>query len=237
MLTGKIFTMQKILFILTSHADMLNTDTNTGVWLSEFTDPFYEFLDAGYEVVLASPKGGQPPVDEMSKLTEHITSSNRRFNDDAAAQAEFANTLPLESINPDEYTAVFFPGGHGPIWDLADSATVGKIIQSFHAQGKVIGAVCHGSAAFISAGKQDAQFLQGKRLSCFSNAEEKLTGKEDHIPYLLEDVLREMGAEIDNTVIPFAPHTIVDGNLITGQNPLSAGPTAKKMIEMVKGTV
>lgn len=229
--------MQKILFILTSHADMLNTDAKTGVWLGEFTDPYYEFLDAGYEVVLASPKGGQPPVDEMSKMTEHITGSNRRFNDDADAQAAFASTLKLEDIQPDDYTALFFPGGHGPIWDLADAPSVGKIIQAFQAKGKVIGAVCHGSAAFISAAKQDADFIRGKRVSCFSNAEEKLTGKQDHMPYLLEDALKDLGAEIDNTIIPFASHTVVDGNLITGQNPLSAGPVAKKMIEMVQGKV
>lgn len=229
--------MNKILFIITSHSEMLDTDAKTGVWLGEFTDPYYEFLDAGFEVALASPLGGEPPVDEMSQLTEHITGSNRRFQDDEVAQIAFNNTLKLDDINPDDYVAVFFPGGHGPIWDLSENEAVGKIIIDFTEKEKIVGAVCHGSAAFISAERQNPDFLRGKRISCFSDAEEKLTGKENHIPYLLESVLKEMGVNIDNSSIPFAAHTTTNDNLVTGQNPLSAGPTARLMIQLVNSRI
>lgn len=212
---------------------MLNTDAKTGVWLGEFTDPYYEFIDAGFDVVLASPKGGQPPVDEMSKMTEHISGSNRRFQDDAVAQTAFANTLTLENLRADDYEGVFFPGGHGPIWDLAENEKVGQLIADFDAAGKIIGAVCHGSAAFISVSKVNPEFLRNKRVSCFSDAEEKLALKESNVPYSLEQVLANLGAEIDNGLIPYTSHTVTDDNLVTGQNPLSAGPTAKLMIEMV----
>lgn len=225
--------MNKILFIITSHSEMLNTDAKTGVWLGEFTDPYYEFIDAGFDVVLASPKGGQPPVDEMSKMTEHISGSNRRFQDDAVAQTAFANTLTLENLRADDYEGVFFPGGHGPIWDLAENEKVGQLIADFDAAGKIIGAVCHGSAAFISGAKVNPEFLRNKRVSCFSDAEEKLALKESNVPYSLEQVLANLGAEIDNGLIPYTSHTVTDDNLVTGQNPLSAGPTAKLMIEMV----
>ena len=226
-------TMNKILFILTSHADMLDTDKKTGVWLGEFTDPYYEFLDAGFEVVLASPMGDQPPIDETSRMTENISASNRRFQEDSAAQHAFANTITLENIKADDFNGVFFPGGHGPIWDLSENEYVGKLITDFSSQNKIVGAVCHGSAAFISAARQNPEFLYKKRVSCFSNAEEKLSGKEKFIPYYLEDVLKNLGAEIDNTAIPFASHTTTDDNIVTGQNPLSAGPTAKLMIQLV----
>lgn len=229
--------MHKILFILTNHSEMLDTDAKTGVWLGEFTDPYYEFIDAGFEVALASPLGGEPPVDEMSKLTEQITGSNRRFQDDEVAQIAFKNTLKLDDIEADDYTAIFFPGGHGPIWDLSENETVGSIINEFNNQDKIIGAVCHGSAAFISAVRQNPDFLKNKRISCFSDAEEKLTDKERNMPYLLESVLKEMGANIDNTIIPFTAHTTTDDNLVTGQNPLSAGPTAKLMIELVNSRI
>lgn len=118
--------MKKILFIITSHSKMIDSDTKTGVWLGEFTDPYYEFIDAGYEVVLASPEGGQPPVDEMSKLTEHITGSNRRFDKDEKAQAAFANTIKLDEINAADFEGVFLPGGHGPLWDLAENDKAGQ---------------------------------------------------------------------------------------------------------------
>lgn len=226
--------MKKVLFIITSHADMLNTDTKTGVWLGEFTDPYYEFKDVGFNVVLASPKGGQPPVDTMSQLTEHITGSNRRFQDDLEAQQAFANTLKLDEVKEADYDALFLPGGHGPLWDLAESETTGKIINDFVLKGKVVGAVCHGPAAFLAAEKQNPGFLKGRKISCFSNAEEALTGRKSNVPYLLEDTIRNLGAEIDNNLIPFTAHTTTSDNIATGQNPLSAGPVARLTIELIK---
>lgn len=229
--------MNKILFILTSHSEMLDTDKKTGVWLGEFTDPYYAFKDACFEVVLASPMGGLPPVDEMSKLTENITASNRRFQEDEEAWAAFSHTKTLDTLKADDFDGLFFPGGHGPLWDLAENETVGQLIVDFTAQEKIVGAVCHGSAALISAARQNPEFLKNKRISCFSNAEEKLSGKEKNIPYYLEDVLKNLGANIDNGSIPFTAHTTTDDNLVTGQNPMSAGPTAKLMIELVNSRI
>ena len=226
--------MKKILIIITSHADMLNTDTKTGVWLGEFTEPYYKFLDAGHEVTLASLAGGRPPIDETSQLTENITGANRRFNDDNAAQEAFSNTLKVTEINAADYDAVFFPGGHGPMFDLADDDATGKIILEFYKNNKPISTVCHGPAALIAATKHQPNFLKGKKISCFSNAEEALVFKKDNVPYLLEDRMKELGAEIDNSVIPFAPHSVQDGNLITGQNPLSSGKVADALLEALK---
>ncbi len=229
--------MSKVLFIITSHGELPGSDSTTGVWLGEFTEPYYLFKDAGFEVDLASPNGGQPPVDDTSKLTEHITGSNRKFNDDPELQHKFANTLKLENLNTSDYDAVFFPGGHGPIWDLASDTKVADLILKFDSEKKTIGAVCHGSAAFISAAKKNPEFIRGKRISCFSNMEEKLSGKEKYMPYLLEDALQGLGAEIDNTKIPYTSNTTTDDNLITGQNPMSSGGVAKLMIEVINSKI
>ena len=217
--------------ILTSHSAMENTDTQTGVWLGEFTDPYYELLDQGYEITLASPKGGQPPVDPMSKLTENLTASNRRFNDDDAARAAFGATLTLSAINPEEYDALFLPGGHGPLWDLATDEICARIILDFYNSGKPVAAVCHGPAALIKAAERQPELLDGKRVTAFSNTEEALVMKSDNIPYKLETRLKELGADFHSALIPMAPRVEIDGLLITGQNPLSAGPTAKALID------
>ncbi|MCE7064972.1 type 1 glutamine amidotransferase domain-containing protein [Dyadobacter sp. CY326] len=226
--------MKNILMILTSHKDMENTDSKTGVWLGEFTDPYYEFIDQGYSVVLASPKGGTPPVDPMSTLTENITASNRRFQDDSIAQRVFENTIMLEEADLDKFDAVFYPGGHGPIWDLADSATSGQIILDFLDSGRPVGAVCHGPAALIAAALLRPGLLKGKKLAGFTNTEEALTFRSDNVPYKLEDRLIELGADFDSALIPFTSHVETDGLLITGQNPASAGPTAKALIEFLE---
>lgn len=225
--------MKKILMVLTSHSELDNTEDKTGVWIGEFTDPYYEFLDAGFDIALASTKGGEPPIDPFSALTENITASNRRFQDDEIAKTAFANTNKLEDINADDFDAVFFPGGHGPLWDLAKSKNCGELILKFKNADKPIAAVCHGSAAFIAAEVCEPGFLKGKTVTCFSNTEEKLVGKTDNVPYLLEDKLNGLGAIIDNAIIPFNSNVKVDGRLITGQNPLSAGPTADALIKML----
>lgn len=220
--------------ILTSHADLDNTDEKTGVWLGEFTDPYYEFIDEGYEVTLASPKGGEPPLDPTSLLTENITGSNRRYQKDEQLQNAFKNTIKLSEIEAADFDALFFPGGHGPIWDLATDEKCGQLILDFYNSGKYVAAVCHGPAALLSAANIDADFLSGKKVSCFSNTEEKLVNKVDKMPYLLEDRMKELGAEIDNALVPFASKVVKDGLLITGQNPLSAGPAAKELIDNLK---
>ena len=223
--------MKKILMIVTSHKDLLNTDTDTGLWIGEFTDPYYEFIDAGHQVTIASPKGGKPPIDTMSELTENITSSNRRFQDDATAKNALNTTLLLEGISASDYDAVFYPGGHGPIFDLASNELSGKLILDFLSSGKPVASVCHGPAALIKAAELDPSILKGKRVTGFSNAEEKLAFRSNNIPYTLEDRLQELGADYHTGAVPFISHTEIDGLLITGQNPLSAGPTAKALLD------
>lgn len=222
--------------ILTSHDEMENTDNKTGVWIGEFADPYYEFIDKGYDVTLASPKGGKPPIDPMSKLTENITASNRRFQDDEVAQQKFNNTLKLEEVNAAGFDAVFFPGGHGPLWDLATNETSGKLILDFLASNKPVAAVCHGSAALIEAAELRPGLLNGKKITGFTNAEEVLVFRSDNIPYKLETRLKELGADFHSALVPFTSNVEEDGLLITGQNPSSAGPTAKALIEALELT-
>ncbi len=222
---------KKILMILTSHEDLVNTDNKTGLWIGEFTDPYYEFIDAGHQVTLASPKGGKPPIDPMSELTENITGSNRRFQDDAIAQKVLSTTMKLDGITSTDYDAVFFPGGHGPMFDLASNDLSGKLILDFLSNGKPVASVCHGPAALIKAAELDPSILKDKRVTGFSNTEEKLALRSNNIPYTLEDRLKELGAEYHTGTIPFISHTEIDGLLITGQNPLSAGPVAKALMK------
>jgi len=228
--------MKKILMVLTSHAEMEHTGDKTGVWLGEFTDPYYEFIDAGYEVSLASPKGGRPPVDPMSELTEHITGSNRRFGDDELSKEKFAHTSPVTQFSAIDFDAVFYPGGHGPLWDLAKDNDSGKLILEFLDAGKPVAAVCHGPAALLSAENQRTGFLNGKRLSAFTDTEETLVGRKSNVPYLLQSKLAELGAEVKTALIPFLAHVEIDGLLITGQNPLSAGPVARALIDALEMT-
>ena len=225
---------KQILMVLTSHSAMENTDSKTGVWLGEFTDPYYEFIDAGYSVTLTSPKGGRPPIDPLSELTENITASNRRFQDDEAAKAAFSHTTPLNQINHADYDAIFYPGGHGPIWDLAADNNSGILILDFLDSGKPVAAVCHGPAALISAERQRPGFLSGKTISAFSNTEETMVGRSGNVPYMLQSKLEELGAEVKTALVPFVSHVETDGLLITGQNPLSAGPTAEALIDFLE---
>ncbi len=224
--------MKRILMILTSHRDMVNTDRKTGLWLGEFTEPYYMFKDEGHAVSLASPQGGEPPLDPLSELTRHITAANRRFNNDPGALGEFRTTQRLEQIDAAHYDALFIPGGHGPMWDLATNAHSGKIIADLLAQGKPVAAVCHGPAALLKAAEMQPGLLHGRRVTAYSNLEENLALLANKVPYKLEDRLKELGAEYRSAMVPFMPCVEVAGPLITGQNPLSAGPTAKALLKL-----
>jgi len=226
--------MKKILMILTSHSQMENTDSKTGVWLGEFTDPYYEFIDKSYEVTLASPKDGEPPIDAMSKLTENVTEANRRFQADDVAKFRFSNTLKLDTVIASDFDAVFFAGGHGPMWDLAANEISANLILEFLASNKLVAAVCHGPAAFIKAAELKPGLLTNRKLTGFTNVEEVLTLRSDNIPYKLETRLKEFGADFRLGLIPFASHVEADGLIITGQNPMSAGPTAKALISTLE---
>ncbi|TJZ51422.1 type 1 glutamine amidotransferase domain-containing protein [Sphingobacterium olei] len=222
---------KNILMLLTAHRYMEDTQSETGVWLGEFTDPYYVFIDAGCKVTLVTIPGGEPPIDPMSKLTEHITTSNRRFLADKEAQFHFQNTLALQNIIADPFDGLFIPGGHGPLWDLARSLESGRLILEFHKQEKPIAALCHGPAAFLMAAKLDPSFLMGKKVTSFSNTEEALVARKNNIPYELETALRAKGAEFTSATLPFTAHVEIDGDLITGQNPLSASHTATALLE------
>jgi len=223
--------MKKILMVVTSHKALENTDSTTGLWIGEFTDPYYTFKDHGFSIEIASPMGGKPPIDPMSELTEHITSSNRRFQDDDVAQNALNNTKLLSEVSAESYDALFYPGGHGPMFDLASNNNSGKLILEFIESNKPVASVCHGPAALLKAAEMQPTLLKGKRVTGYSNLEEKMSLKMDNIPYTLEDRLKEMGVSYQKASAPFLSHVEVDGLIITGQNPLSAGPTAKALVD------
>lgn len=224
----------KILMVLTSHAQLGDTDHKTGFWLEEFTAPYYAFLDAGAEVTLASPAGGQPPVDPRSAAPESRTETTQRFEQDETAQQRLANTVPLAEVKADDFDAVFFPGGHGPMWDLATNETSTRLVERFYAQGKVIGAVCHGPAALVMAQDDQRQsILKGKQVTGFTNAEEKAVELDQVVPFLLETRLAELSGHFSEGET-FQPHVVQDGQIITGQNPPSSAPTAKSVIAAIR---
>ena len=220
----------KILMVLTSHDQLGDTGKKTGFWLEELAAPYYEFKDVGAKITLASPKGGQPPLDPKSDLRENQTESTRRFSFDKAAQAELANTKILADMSADDFDAVFYPGGHGPMWDMPDNPTSIALIEAFVRADKPVGAVCHAPAALINVRENDGKYLiQGKRVTGFSNAEENISGFNAFVPFLLEDRLKEHGGVFSKGV-NWASYVQVDGKLVTGQNPASSGPAAKAML-------
>ncbi len=220
----------KILMILTSHAKLGNTGKETGLWLEEFAAPYYIFRDAGASITLASPLGGQPPVDPASDASDAQTDATRRFHQDAAAQAAMAATARLADIDESDYDAVFFPGGHGPLWDLAENGYVTSLIRDFYGNGKPVAAVCHGPAVFRHAKTRDGRGLvQGKDVTGFSNTEEAAAGLTDVVPFLVEDMLKEHGAHYTKEP-DWHAHVVIHDNLITGQNPASSEAAAQALL-------
>ncbi|MBD0266656.1 MAG: type 1 glutamine amidotransferase domain-containing protein [Cyanobacteria bacterium Co-bin8] len=223
-----------ILMVLTSHAELGDTGHKTGFWLEEFAAPYYAFIDAGATVTLASPAGGQPPVDPRSSEPESQTEATQRFEQDSEAQALLAQTVALSAVKPEEYDAIFFPGGHGPMWDLATDEGNARLVEAFYQQGKVIGAVCHGPAALVLA--QDGQgqsILKGKQVTGFTNEEEVAVDLDQVVPFALETRLAELGGQFSGGA-KFEPKVVVDGRLVTGQNPASSEPAAKALIQALK---
>lgn len=223
----------KILIVLTSHDQLGDTGEKTGFWLEEFAAPYYLLKDAGAAITLASPKGGQPPLDPKSALPENQTESTKRFNGDSAAQAELAKTKKLAEVSADDFDALFFPGGHGPMWDLADNALTIALIEAFVKAGKPVAAVCHAPVALVNAKGMDGAYLvKGKRVTGFTNEEEAAVGLTAVVPFLLEDRLKERGG-IFSRAANWAPHVLVDGKLVTGQNPASSGPVAEELLKLL----
>ncbi|ORM65408.1 type 1 glutamine amidotransferase domain-containing protein [Pantoea rodasii] len=220
----------KILMVLTSHDELGNTGKKTGFWLEEFAAPYFVFKDAGAEVVLASPAGGQPPLDPKSDLPEFQTAMTARFKSDAAAQQALANTVKLAGIDQQDFDTVFYPGGHGPLWDLAESADSIQLIESFERAGKPIGFVCHapGALRHVKAAS-GAPLIQGKQVTGFTNSEEAAVELTDVVPFLIEDEFIKLGAHYQKGA-DWAPFVVEDGKLITGQNPASSEDVAKALL-------
>ena len=220
----------KILMVLTSHDQLGNTGHKTGFWLEEFAAPFYAFQDAGAQITLASPLGGQPPLDPKSDDAGSQTDFTHRFKADAAAQTLLAHTVKLSDVAAADFDAVFYPGGHGPLWDLAEDARSIALIEAMIAAGKPVASVCHAPGVLRHVKTADGAFLvHGKRVTGFSNSEEAAVGLSQIVPFLVEDVLVQNGGQYSKGA-DWQPYVVTDGLLITGQNPASSEPAAKALL-------
>ena len=220
-----------ILFVLTSHDQLGDTGKKTGFWVEEFANPYYTLLDKGANITIATPKGGAAPIDPSSDSPDAATSDTDRFNKDAETKERIANTKVLATINADDFDAVFYPGGHGPLWDLANDKTSIALIEKFNSQQKPIAFVCHAPAALKDVKDANGNpLVKGKKVTGFTNTEEAAVQLTDIVPFLVEDMLNENGG-IYSKKEDWAAYAIKDGNLITGQNPASSELVARKLIE------
>jgi putative intracellular protease/amidase len=227
----------KILMVLTSHDKLGSTGKKTGFWLEEFAAPYYVFKDAGIEITLASPKGGQPPLDPKSDEKDSQTAATGRFKADTEAQAALAHTRILRDIFADDFDALFYPGGHGPLWDLAENRCSISLIEALYAQGKPVSAVCHAPGVFRHAKRPDGSpLVHGKQVTGFSNTEEAAAGLSDVVPFLVEDELQKNGGKYSKGP-DWQSFSVHDGNLITGQNPASSEAAAKTVVEQLRRTL
>lgn len=221
----------KVLIVLTSHDQLGDTGKKTGFWLEEFASPYYHLKDAGVKLTLASPRGGQPPLDPKSHEPEFQTDATRRFDNDQAAQNELANTTKLSEIKVEDFDAMFYPGGHGPLWDLHSDKYSIALIEGFIAAGKPVAAVCHAPAALLKAKNQNGDpLVKGKKITGFSNSEEAAVGLTDVVPYLLEDQLIALGGTYQK-VEDWNSLAVVDGLIITGQNPGSSVAVSEALLK------
>ena len=223
----------KILMVLTSHNELGNTGEKTGFWLEEFAAPYYTFLDAGAELVLASPMGGQPPLDPKSDLPDFQTPATERFKQDEQAQQVLANTVKLEEVSQADFDAVFYPGGHGPLWDLAESDQSIALIEAFAQAGKPISFVCHapGVLRHVKAANGEP-LIKGRKVTGFTNGEEAGVALTDVVPFLIEDEFIRLGGHYEKGA-DWQPHVVEDGRLITGQNPASSEAVAQALIKQL----
>jgi putative intracellular protease/amidase len=226
--------LMKVLMVLTSHDQLGNTGRKTGFWLEELAAPYYVFKDAGVQVTLASPKGGRPPLDPKSNEPNFQTDITRRFEKDADANAQLDRTVRLESVKQEDYDTVFYPGGHGPMWDLVEDKHSIKLLESFLAAGKTFAVVCHSTGALRHVKTPDGKLLvESKTVTGFTNGEEEEVGLTKVVPFLVEDEMMTLGATFSK-VKNWSVHTVADGQLITGQNPASSGPAARLLIDALK---
>jgi len=224
----------KILIVLTSHDQLGDSGKKTGFWLEELAAPYFVLKDAGAGITLASPKGGQPPLDPKSDLPENQTELTKRFRTDTAAQAQLADTKKLADVSANDFDAVFYPGGHGPMWDMPDNATSIALIEAFVKADKPVGAVCHAPVALVNVrGKNGEYLIKGKHVTSFTNEEEEAVDLTAVVPFLLEDRLKERGA-IYSKGANWVPYVQVDGKLVTGQNPASSAPGAEALLKLLR---
>lgn len=225
-------TMKKVLFVLTSHEDLGNTGEKTGFWIEEFAAPYYELADKGVEITIASPNGGQPPIDPKSADPSSATEDTKRYDGDAALQQKLANTVKLAAINQADYDAVFYPGGHGPLWDLVSDKNSISLIESFYTNAKPVAFVCHAPGVLKDVKVKGEYLVKGKKVTGFTNEEEEAVGLTKVVPFLLEDALKANGA-VYSKGENWAPYAVEDGLLITGQNPASSKLVAQKLLEQL----
>lgn len=222
----------KILMVLTSHDRLGNTGKKTGFWLEELAAPYYAFLDAGAEIALASPKGGKPPLDPKSDEADGQTDDTRRFKADPAAQEALSSTHALATVRASDFDAVFYPGGHGPLWDLAEDATSIKLIEAFVEAGKPVAAVCHAPGVLRHVRSNGKALVAGKRVTGFTNGEEAAVELTDVVPFLVEDELVRLGGKYEK-VDDWGVLAVTDGKLVTGQNPASSKAAAKALLALL----
>ncbi|MRT92954.1 type 1 glutamine amidotransferase domain-containing protein [Ancylomarina sp. 16SWW S1-10-2] len=224
----------KVLIVLTSHSQMGETGHKTGFWVEEFANPYYTLLDQGVDITIATPKGGAAPIDPTSDLPQNATEDTERFNKDEAVQKMIKETIALADINFEDYDAVFYPGGHGPLWDLAEDKTSAKLIQDFYAANKPVAFVCHAPAALKHVKDVNGEFLvKGKKVTGFTNEEEEAVQLTNVVPFLVEDMLKKNGG-IYSCGKTWEAYAVQDGNLITGQNPASSALVAEILLKKLK---
>ncbi|MGP5066610.1 type 1 glutamine amidotransferase domain-containing protein [Psychrobacter alimentarius] len=223
-----------ILMVLTSHDRLGDTGKKTGFWLEEFAAPYYAFIDAGVNVTLASPAGGQPPLDPSSDTADAQTKDTKRFKEDAKAQEHLANTEKLADMKAEDFDSVFYPGGHGPLWDLAVDKNSINLIETFVTQDKPVAFVCHSPAALKNVKINGEYLVKGKTVTGFSNSEEEAVSLTDVVPFLVEDALKDNGGNYEKAG-DWESFVVEDGLLITGQNPASSEETAKRLMAKLKG--
>lgn len=232
--TQKNTSVKRVLFVLTSHEDLGDTGHKTGFWIEEFATPYYILKDQGIEITLASPKGGQPPIDPKSKEASFQTPATKRFNNDKETQEILANTIRLETVNHQDYDAVFYPGGHGPLWDLAEDKNSIALIEDFYNNNKPVAAVCHAPGIFKHTKNTDGTpLVKGKKVTGFTNGEEQAIQLTEIVPFLVEDMLKSNGG-IYSKKADWNPYAVQDGLLITGQNPSSSELVATLLLKTLK---
>jgi putative intracellular protease/amidase len=223
---------KKVLFVLTSHDELGNTGLKTGFWTEELAAPYYALSDKGVEITLASPKGGQPPIDPKSEDPSSQTDATRRMDNDAVLKDKLKNTHKLSEIKSEEFDAVFYPGGHGPLWDLAEDKTSQQLIVDFYTNDKPVAFVCHAPGVLKDVKINGEYLVKDKNVTGFTNTEEDTVQLTDVVPFLVEDMLKKNGG-VYSKIEDWAPYAIVDGRLVTGQNPASSEKVAEELLKLI----